>query len=161
MSQEKEQILNMIDKIRGDEGIEDGDDYVNGPEAAANILKALPLEQREKLLTKIQSTNSNIFSKVASNFFRFQDLVTLTDKSVQLLIQRIDHEDLVLGFRAANRSIQTKFLKNMSKRKMEILLNDIEQLPVASKQDTNSSINRIERLVDSLRTSGQVVSMAG
>jgi flagellar motor switch protein FliG len=77
------------------------------------------------------------------------------------LIQRIEHEDLVLGFRAANRSIQTKFLKNMSKRKMEVLLNDIEQLPLASKQDTNSSINRIERLVDSLRTSGQVVSMAG
>lgn len=163
MSAEKEQILNMIDKIRSDVGLpkdnKTQDEVVDGPKVCADILKALPIEQREKLLVGLKTGAPQVFGKVVSNFFRFDDLVHVTDKSIQILIQKINHEDLVLAFRGANRSLQTKFLKNMSKRKMQILLNDIEDLPPRSNQETNEAINRIEQLVDTLRTEGQVVSV--
>lgn len=164
MSAEKEQILNMIDKIRSDVGLppdnnKTQDEIVNGPKACADILKAMPLEHRERLLVGLKAGAPQVFSKVASNFFRFDDLVHVTDKSIQVLIQKINHEDLVLAFRSAKRALQTKFLKNMSKRKMQILLNDIEDLPARSNQETNEAINRIEQLVDTLRTEGQVVSL--
>lgn len=159
MTDDRTKILDFIDEYRGEN--QSGDEIVDGPGVAAKILQALPLEKRESLLQNIGAKSPEIFKKINTNFFRFDEIADLTDRSVQTLLKEIEHADLVLSFQTAPRNVQTKFLKNMSRNKAEILLQDIEQFPVTNPAESNQAKERIVQIIDELRTQGVVRSEGG
>jgi flagellar motor switch protein FliG len=157
MSKERDKLLDVIERLSSPSHEADFE-KVNGNEIASNILKSYPHEKREKILSLIQSQSPSVFKKIGSNFFKFEDLCDLTDQSTQKLIQVIQHRDLVIAFQGASRNIQEKLIKNMSKRKAEILLQDIAAIPAKNKSEIREAQHNIEIIADQLRTQGQVRS---
>lgn len=160
MSKEREKILDIIDRLSSPTHEADFE-KVNGNEVASNILKSYTHEKRDRLLTLIQSKSPEIFKKIGGNFFRYEDLCELTDQSTQKLVQMANHRDLVIAFQGSNRNIQEKLIRNMSKSKAEILLQDIAAIPAKDKAEIRAAQANLEKLADKLRTQGLVRSQEG
>ena len=56
----------------------------------------------------------------------FDDLINVDDRSLQTLMREISTETLVVALKGCEEALKEKFLKNMSKRAAEMLVEDME-----------------------------------
>ena len=133
---------------------------VDGPAIAAKILQAMPQDKRERILKAIQIKDPQISIKVEDNLFNFNDIETLTDQGMQVLVASIAQTDLVLSFKLASPKIKEKFLKNMSERKAKLVAEDFQAIGKVKKTDVEDAQRRILKTLDELRTSGQIRSQS-
>ena len=134
------------------------DEKVDGPAIAAKILQSMPQEKRVKLLKAIEARDPKISIKVTDNLFNFNDIATLTAQGVQILLSSIDQKDLVLSFKTASAEVKEIFLTNMSERKAVMVNEDFLSLGKVKLTDVEAAQRRILKVLDDLRTSGQIRS---
>jgi flagellar motor switch protein FliG len=136
------------------------DETVDGAAIAAKILQAMPQEHRGKLLKAIEEKDPQISLKVADNMFNFDDIASLTAQGIQVLLSAIDHRDLVMSFKTASAPVKEIFLTNMSERKAAIVNDDFLTLGKVKLSDVEDAQRRILKILDELRTSGQIRSQS-
>jgi flagellar motor switch protein FliG len=136
------------------------DEKVNGPAIAAKILQAMPQEHRGKILKAMEAKAPELSIKVADNMFNFNDIASLTTQGVQVLLGAIDHRDLVMSFKTASPQVKEMFLSNMSERKAAIVNDDFLTLGKVKLTDVEDAQRRILKILDDLRTSGQIRSQS-
>lgn len=134
------------------------DEKVDGAKIAAQIMSRLSPSVQEKVVKTIQASNPALAEKVQENLFNFEDIATLTSPSVQTLIKDISEQDLLLALRASSPDLKAKILSNLSERRKESILEQLEAMPPARLSDARAAQQRILKRVDELRTAGAVKS---
>lgn len=132
----------------------DQDENVDGPQIAARILRAMPPERRKRLMAAIEAREPAIFEKINSNIFAFEEIPSLTDHSLQMLVKVVDHRELVTALSTAPKSVVTAMLRNMSKRKGSMVLDDLKSLPQSPDDQIRAAQESIVKVIDALRTQG-------
>jgi flagellar motor switch protein FliG len=84
----------------------------------------------------------------------------LHDRSVQRVLQEVPRTDLARALRDVDEEIKGKVLRNMSKRSVVMLKEDLESLREISNDDVRSSRNKIIEIIQKLCSSGQIVIAA-
>lgn len=134
------------------------DEAVDGAKVAAEILKAMPTQTRERLMRKIASKDPSISIKVSQNLFNFNDIASLTSQGLQALIASVDQKDLVISFKTASDEVKEIFLTNMTDRKRRMITEDFQSLGKVKLSEVEDAQKRILKILDDLRTSGQIRS---
>jgi flagellar motor switch protein FliG len=105
----------------------------------------------------LESYDEGLADEVRSQMFVFEDIVTLDDRSVQLLLRQIDMKDLALALKGVRPEVREKIMSNVSSRAAENLQDEVERLGKVRLKAVEEAQGAIVRVLRALEESGQIV----
>lgn len=138
-------------KSHGQERIKAG-----GIKTAAEILNRVSADVEKQIMESIVEFDPELAQEISDHMFTYEDIVTITDTGLQLLIQTVLESDLVMALKASPESIRTKFLSNMSQRKRQTIQEDLDNIPPVRLKDAQAAQKRILNLTKELIQSGKI-----
>lgn len=100
-----------------------------GVDALAQILNSAGRSAERNVLEIMGERDPHLADEVRMRMFTFEDLISLEDREIQLVLREIDPKDLVLALRGVGPDLAEKILSNMSQRAAETLREDMEVQP--------------------------------
>ncbi len=99
---------------------------VGGVKTAAGIMKYLDTALEMEILDRIEDIDREMSLAIQELMFVFENLVDVDDRGIQALLREISSETLIIALSGANATVREKIFKNMSRRAVEILKDDVE-----------------------------------
>jgi len=96
-----------------------------GIEQTARVLCRMGRNAYEPLLARIAAEDKGLAEAIRKKMVQFTDLVALDRRGMQTLMKDIDAGDLITALRGTERTLLDHFLKNLSKRRSEDLVEEI------------------------------------
>lgn len=119
-----------------------------GIKIAAEILNRTDRSTEKSILEKLEEESPELTVAIRRNMFVFEDIVLVDDKGIQNLLKEIDIRQLAVALKVASDEVKQKFYKNMSKRAVELLNDEIQYLgPVRLSEVENTQ----QQIVDKIR----------
>jgi flagellar motor switch protein FliG len=139
------------------------DEYtgVGGVESLAQILNSADRGTERNILERLTEANSDLAEKVRALLFVFEDIITLDDRSIQLILKDVDAKDLALALRGTSEEVKEKILANMSQRGAEMLAEEMEYMPPQRRKNVEEAQSKIIAIVRRLEEDGQIVLARG
>lgn len=134
------------------------DETINGAKIAAEILNRMDPERKDRIVKKIQAADPQIAGKIEENLFSFEEIATLTPKSLQMLLSQVAREDLVLAMKASSADVQNKIFDNMSSRHAQMLEEEILSLAPTLASQAREAQRRILEQLENLRREGKILT---
>ncbi|MEX2658094.1 MAG: flagellar motor switch protein FliG [Acidimicrobiales bacterium] len=132
-----------------------------GVKPLVDILNRSDRTTERLILEGLEGRDAELAEAVRSLMFVFEDITSLDDRSVQLLLREVDGKELAIALKGVRDDVRDKITKNMSERAATILLEEISMLgPVRLKTVEESQAN-IVRAVRSLEEAGQIILSRG
>jgi flagellar motor switch protein FliG len=108
------------------------------------------------VLERLEGRDPEVAEEVRSRLVTFEDLAGLDDRAVQSLLREIDPRDLVLSLRVAGKEVRDRFLSNVSERRRQLLLEELEVMAPVRRRDLEEAQMRVIRRVRELEEAGLV-----
>ena len=89
--------------------------------------------------------------------FTFDDLISIDDKGIQMVLKEITTDDLSLALKMAVDELKAKIFKNMSQRAVQILKEEIESKGAVKVSDVEKAQMNIVRVARRLEEEGKIV----
>lgn len=125
------------------------ENILKGASSVASILNESNIATERKVLENIQKIDADLAAEIKQQMFLFEDILELDDRTLQIIIAKLNKQDMVMGLKGVNDEIKDKFINNMSQRASEILLDDLDALgPVHMKQVEDAQQNIIRSIKD-------------
>ena len=93
--------------------------------------------------------------------FVFEDITTLDDKAIQLVLRNVEGADLALALKGVASDVRDKVTKNLSTRAAENLAEEIELLGAVRLSQVEEAQAKIVQEIRALEQSGQIMIMRG
>jgi len=122
-----------------------------------DTINSLKLEEGSWACAKAVAENSQYWLED----FRpltFDLLLNLDDRAIQMLLRQIDSQDLAVALRGADPKIADVIFRNMSKRAVAMLKEDMEYMGPQPKEEIAKAREKIIDLISYLEKEGFIVS---
>ena len=86
-----------------------------------------PLTER-MILEGLETVSPELAEQVRAQMFIFEDITTLDDTAIQLVLRNVESNDLALALKGTSAAVREKIMKNLSSRAAENLGEEIELL---------------------------------
>jgi flagellar motor switch protein FliG len=126
-------------------------DIINHSDRATERLILEGLERRDPVLAE----------EVRSQMFMFEDIVTLDDRSVQLVLRQVDSKELATALKGVNKDVREKIMSNISERAATNLADEIEMLGPVRLTTVEEAQATVISTIRSLEESGQIILTRG
>jgi flagellar motor switch protein FliG len=126
-------------------------DIINRSDRTTERLILESLEERDRDLAEL----------VRAQMFMFEDILSLDDKAVQLVLRQVEAADLATALKGVREEVRTKVMKNMSERAAENLQEEIEMLGPVRLKTVEESQAKVVHVIRQLEESGQIVIQRG
>ena len=113
------------------------------------------------ILEGLESVNTDLSEQVRKQMFVFEDISTLDDKSIQLVLRNVESGDLAFALKGVRTEVREKVLRNLSTRAAENLVDEIELLGAVRLSQVEESQAKIVQEIRTLEQSGQIVISRG
>ncbi|MFB6260885.1 MAG: FliG C-terminal domain-containing protein, partial [Thiohalorhabdaceae bacterium] len=100
----------------------------SGLDLAASLVASVGPEASEDLLAGVSEYDEDLAEELDKRMFKFEDLDSLDDRSLQRLLREIENDDLIMALKGAPEDLRDRFFGNVSKRQAEMLKEDLEAL---------------------------------
>jgi flagellar motor switch protein FliG len=132
-----------------------------GVQPLVDILNRSDRATERLILEGLEGRDAELAEAVRSLMFVFEDITTLEDRSMQLVLREVDSAELAVALKGVREDVRDKVTRNMSERAATILLEEIDMLgPVRIKTVEEAQAN-IVRVIRSLEEAGQIVLSRG
>jgi flagellar motor switch protein FliG len=84
------------------------------------------------------------------------NIVKLSDHEIQALLKEVEHKDLAIALKVADKELKTKILSNMSERVRSVISEDMEDLPPMRLSEVEEVQLRIVQHVRQLEEQGLI-----
>ncbi|SEN31301.1 flagellar motor switch protein FliG [Nitrosomonas marina] len=129
---------------------------MGGVRAAAEILNFVPTVQESSVIDNIRQYDEELAQQIMDEMFVFDNLVDIDDQGIQLLLREVQSDSLVVALKGAQEDIRNKIFKNMSKRAVESLKEDIESKGPVRVSEVEAEQKEILKVLRQLAESGQI-----
>jgi len=113
------------------------------------------------ILEGLAAVDSELAEEVRARMFMFEDIGSLDDRTVQLLMRSIDVKELALALKGVSEVVKEKFTNNMSERATLGLTEDMEVLGAVRVKQVEEAQAGIIRQIRTLEDSGEIVISRG
>jgi flagellar motor switch protein FliG len=143
---------------------------VLGPMETSNVGGVAPLvaiinradrSTERMILEGLETVNKELAEIVRAQMFIFEDILTLDDKAIQLVLRSVESGDLALALKGVSPSVKDKITRNLSARAAENLTEEIELLGAVRLKQVEESQAKVVQEIRALEQSGQIVIMRG
>ena len=129
---------------------------VGGEKTAADILNYMDSSIEGKLMEELTVDNEVLAIKIKDLMFVFDNLREINDRDVQAMMREVSTDLLTLALKGVDDEFQQKFLKNMSSRAAEMLVEDMEAKGPVKLSDVEAAQKEILSIARSLEESGEI-----
>ena len=126
-------------------------DIINHADRATERLILEGLERRDPALAE----------EVRSQMFMFEDITTLDDRSVQLVLRSVDSKELATALKGVSSDVRGKIMANVSERAAANLTDEIDLLGAVRLSSVEEAQAKIIATIRSLEESGQILLSRG
>jgi flagellar motor switch protein FliG len=129
---------------------------VGGEKTAADILNYMDSSIEGKLMEELTVDNEGLAIKIKDLMFVFDNLREINDRDVQTMMREVSTDLLTLALKGVDDEFQQKFLKNMSSRAAEMLVEDMEAKGPVKLSDVEAAQKEILSIARRLEESGEI-----
>lgn len=134
---------------------------VGGVQPLVEIINRADRGTEKMILEGLEARSPELAEQVRSQMFVFEDLVTLEDRAIQLVLRQVDVGSLAVALKGMPTVVHNKILSNMSDRAAETLAEEIELLGPVRVQMVEESQTEVVRIIRELEESGQIIIRRG
>jgi flagellar motor switch protein FliG len=134
---------------------------VGGEKTAANILNFMDTSLEHSLIEQVKAENEELATRIEEMMFVFDNLRDVDDRGIQTMMREISTDLLTLALKGVDDEFQQKFLKNMSSRAAEMLVEDMEAKGPVKLSEVEAAQKEILGIARSLEESGDLVLAGG
>ena len=132
-----------------------------GAYAVAEILNSASRAAEQNILEHVRERDPELAMEITNLMFLFEDLVTLSDDSIQKIIKEVDTKSLALSLKATSPDLQEKIYKNMSGRAGGMLKDELEFLGAVRVSEVEEAQSLILDVVRRLDEAGEISIVRG
>ena len=111
--------------IRGGES----EEHAGGIQVIAEILNRMSRASEKGILESLEETEPELVTEIRNRMFTFDDIFKLDNRSMRVLLEEVDREDLPRALKVVDDETKEKVFDNLSKRAAEMLREDISLMP--------------------------------
>jgi flagellar motor switch protein FliG len=130
---------------------------VGGVQAVAEILNNVDQASEREIMGQIEEANAALAEEIRQLMFVFEDLITVDDRGMQMILKEIAKEDLTLSMKTASEGLREKIFRNMSQRAAEMLQEEIEMMGPVRINDVEKAQQKITQVAKRLEAEGKLM----
>ena len=127
-----------------------------GVEMVVDMLNIMEKKHEKQILTGMEQEDPKLAEEIKSLMFVFEDMMSLDDKSLQLILREIDTQILTVALKGANDDIRQKIFGNVSSRAASMLQEDIDSLGPTRLSEVEGAQGEIVRVALRLEEEGKI-----
>jgi len=130
---------------------------VGGLRPLVEIINRADRGTERMILEGLEQLDPALAEQVRSQMFMFEDLVSLDDRAVQLVLRQVNASDIATALKGTPDSVKAKIMANMSERAAAALVDEIDMLGPVRVNVVEEAQAGIVRVIRELEESGQIV----
>jgi flagellar motor switch protein FliG len=132
-----------------------------GPDFVAEIFQNIDKNLEEEMMTTLQDESPELADQIRDLMFTFEDVKRLSDPDIQKVLREIPSEKLVIALRGSSQEVIDKFLKNLSKRAQENLMEEMDLMGKMKKSEIEGERKAIVSTIRALEAAGTITVSTG
>ncbi len=129
---------------------------VGGEKTAADILNFMDTVLENQVMEQVRTENGELATRIEDMMFVFENLRDVDDRGVQTMMREVSTDLLSLALKGVDDEMQQKFLKNMSSRAAEMLVEDMEAKGPVKLSEVEAAQKEILAIARKLEESGEI-----
>ena len=134
---------------------------VGGVTPLVNIINRSDRSTERQIVEGLEALDATLAEEVRSRMFMFEDVTTLTDRDLQLVLRQVDTAELALALKGVAEPVRDKITGNLSERAAENLLEEVELLGPVRVTQVEEAQQSIIRTLRTLEEQGEVAVRRG
>jgi flagellar motor switch protein FliG len=134
---------------------------VGGIAPLVAIINRADRSTERMILEGLETVNAELAEIVRAQMFIFEDILTLDDKAIQLVLRNVEGGTLALALKGVSPLVKEKISKNLSTRAAENLSEEIEMLGPVRISQVEEAQAKIVSEIRALEQSGQIMIQRG
>ena len=134
---------------------------VGGVDPLVNIINRSDRLTERAIVEGLETLDAELADEVRSRMFMFEDIVTLEDRSVQLVVRQVDTGELALALKGVTEAVRNKVTSNLSERAAQALLEEVELLGAVRLTQVEEAQQSVIRTIRTLEEQGQIMVRRG
>lgn len=132
-----------------------------GVQPLVDMLNRADRATERHILEGLEGRDPELAEAVRSRMFVFEDITSLDDRSVQLVLREVDNDQLTIALKGVRADVLDKITSNMSERASTILREDMEVLGPVRTKTVEEAQAQIVRIIRTLEEAGEIVLSRG
>jgi flagellar motor switch protein FliG len=132
-----------------------------GVEALVEIINRSPRPTERSILEWLDATDPELAEQVRSQMFVFEDIVTIDDRSLQLVLREVEANDLATALKGVRPDVRDKVQRNLSERAAENLSEEIEMLGPVRTRTVEEAQAKVVGVIRTLEEQGALTISRG
>ena len=100
--------------------------------------------------------DEKIAEQIKESMFVFEDILSLDDRSIQIILRDVPQDDLRLALKGVQENVKEIFFRNMSQRAAETLKEDLDASGPVKLRDVEAAQSRIVNVARQLDEAGEI-----
>jgi flagellar motor switch protein FliG len=134
---------------------------VGGVPPLVAIINRADRSTERMILEGLEAESPELAEQVRAQMFVFEDVVTLDDAAVQLVLRNVESGDLALALKGTSTIVREKIMRNLSTRAAENLSEEIELLGPRRLSEVEEAQAKVVNEIRALEQAGKIVIMRG
>jgi flagellar motor switch protein FliG len=109
----------------------------------------------------LEEEDPELAEEIKKRMFVFENIVTMDDRSIQRVLREVDLKDLALALKTASEDVTNRIFKNISKRAVEMLKEDMSLMGPVRLRDVEEAQQKIVNIIRQLDESGEIIIARG
>ena len=101
---------------------------MEGVDLAVQLFMHMDRTNEGTLLDSVAEADQEVAHLIRERMFTFEDLLSVDDRGIQMVLRNIENQNLVLALKGADEMMKEKFLSNVSQRVKASLVEDLETM---------------------------------
>ncbi len=128
-----------------------------GIQAAAKIMNLTKTALEASIMGGLNEIDPDLMLKIQDNMFTFENLVSVDNKGIQVLMRAVEPDMLMMALKNASEPCQARFFDNMSERARGMFRDDMEAKGPQRMADVEDAQKQIMRKARKLSDSGELI----
>jgi flagellar motor switch protein FliG len=105
----------------------------------------------------LEEIDVDLMMKIQDQMFTFDNLVTVDNKGIQVLMRNVEPDQLMVALKGAPEEVLARFMDNMSERARGMFKDDMDARGPVRVADVEDAQKKIMRLARKLSDSGELI----
>ncbi len=134
---------------------------VGGVPPLVAIINRADRSTERMILEGLESVSPELAEQVRAQMFIFEDITTLDDAAIQLVLRNVESSALALALKGTSAPVRDKIMKNLSGRAAENLAEEIELLGPRRLSEVEEAQAKVVNEIRALEQAGKIVIARG
>ena len=130
---------------------------MGGPKAAAEIMNYLDTSIESPLMDSLREHDEELAQQIHDLMFVFDNLMDVEDRGIQMLLREVPNDVLQRALKGADEHLREKVYRNMSKRAVEMLREELEAMGPVRVADVEAAQKEVLAIIRRMADAGEIV----